>query len=53
MKYVVFMEVLKSGRITHISQNRNREFLSLLACICTDNTALPSVLIYKNDFGLL
>ena len=50
---MVFMKVLKSGRITYISQDRSREFFSLLACICVNNTALPSTLIYKGDSELL
>ena len=53
MKRVVSVEALESGRITHASQDGSREFLSLLACICADNTALPPALIYKGDSGSL
>jgi hypothetical protein len=28
-------------------QNRSREFITLLACICADITALPAILIYQ------
>ena len=50
MKHII-LEALESGRITHASQDRSREFLSLLACICTDGMALPPALIYKGDSG--
>ena len=49
MKRVVSIKALESGRITHTSQNGSREFLSLLACIYINNTALPSTLIYKGN----
>ena len=47
------LETLESGRITHASQDGNREFISLLACIGADGTALPPALIYKGDSGIL
>lgn len=46
-------EALDSGRITNASQDGSREFISLLACICADETALPPALIYKGDSGSL
>ena len=45
-------DALEQGRITHTSQDGNREFISLLACICADGTALPPALIYKGNEGL-
>jgi hypothetical protein len=45
------LEALRSGRITHINQDNNREFLSLLACIGADGDVLPPILIYKGDSG--
>jgi hypothetical protein len=47
------LEALESGRITHVSQDGNREFISLLVCIAADGTALPPALIYKSDSGVL
>ena len=47
------LEALESGRITHASQDGNREFISLLACIGADGTALPPALIYKGNSGIL
>jgi hypothetical protein len=47
------LEALESGRITHLSQDGNREFIRLLACIAADGTALPPALIYKGDSGVL
>jgi hypothetical protein len=31
--------------------DRNRDFISLLACICADSTALPLTLIYPSESG--
>jgi hypothetical protein len=45
-KRIMSREALKSGRI-QARQDGNREFISLLACICADNTHLPPALIYK------
>ena len=45
------MEALRSGRIQYASEDGNREFISLLACICADGTTLPPSLIYKGDSG--
>ena len=52
-KRIMTLEALLSGRIKYASQDGNREFLSLLACICADGTALPPALIYKSDSGKL
>ena len=43
------LEALKSGRIQYASEDGSREFISLLACISADGTALPPALIYKGD----
>jgi DDE superfamily endonuclease len=40
-------EAYKRGRICYIQQDGNREFISLLACVCADGTALPPALIYQ------
>jgi DDE superfamily endonuclease len=37
----------KQGRIRYSQQDGSREFISLLACICADGTALPPALIYQ------
>ena len=50
---IMTLKALLSGRITHASQDGSREFLSLLAYIYTDKSALPPALIYKEDSGLL
>lgn len=47
------LEALKSGRITHASQDGSREFISLLACICADGSTLPPALIYQGESGTL
>ena len=44
-------EAYKSGRIRYASQDGNREFISLLACVCADGTALPPALIYQGKSG--
>src|SRR5450432_1619573 len=40
-------EALKAARITKVATDGNREFISLLACINADGTALPPALIYQ------
>lgn len=40
-------EAYNQGRIRHAQQDGNREFISLLACVCADGTALPPALIYQ------
>ena len=52
-QHIMSLEALESGRITHSSQDGNREFIRLLACITADGTALPPALIYKGDSGVL
>lgn len=39
------------GRVTKARQDGSRELISLLACICTDGTAIPPTLLYKGDSG--
>ena len=50
-KRVMSREALRNGRITHASQDGSREFISLLACISGDGTALPPSLIYSGQTG--
>ena len=40
-------EALKSSRITKAQTDSNREFISLLACICANSTTIPPALIYQ------
>jgi hypothetical protein len=44
---IMTKEAYKQGRIRHFQQDGSREFISLLACICADGTALPPALIYQ------
>ena len=53
MKYVIFVKVLKSDRITYTSQNKSKKFLSLLVYICVNNITLSPIFIYKDNSGLL
>ena len=46
---IMFIEILRSGRITHAYQKRSREFINLFACIAADGTALSPTLIYQNE----
>src|SRR5437763_520165 len=48
-KRIMTRAALDSGRILGASQDGNREFISLLACICADNTYLPPTLIYQDN----
>ncbi len=49
VKRIISTEALKSGRIIGACQDGSREFISLLACICADETAIPPALIYKGE----
>jgi DDE superfamily endonuclease len=42
-------EAYKRGRIRYFQQDGNREFISLLACVCADGTATPPALIYQGS----
>jgi len=42
-------EALNSGKILGACQDGSREFISILASICADGTALPPALIYRGD----
>ena len=46
---MISVKALKSGRIIHVSQDRNREFFFLFIYIYVDDTILSFILIYKND----
>jgi hypothetical protein len=48
-KRVVSVEGLKSKRIAGASQDGNREFITLIASICADGSALPPALIYQGE----
>jgi hypothetical protein len=41
----------ESGRITGVSQDGNREFISLLACVSAIGVALLPALLYKGESG--
>ena len=47
MKRIVSIKQLKSKKMLGASQDGSREFISLLAGICADGTALPPALIYE------
>ncbi|QSS55024.1 hypothetical protein I7I53_02781 [Histoplasma capsulatum var. duboisii H88] len=49
VKQIVSIESLKSKCNKGVSQDGSREFISLLAAICADGTALPPALIYKEE----
>ena len=48
-KRIVAIEGLRSKRITGASQDGNREFITLIASICADESALPPALIYQGE----
>jgi hypothetical protein len=50
LKRIMTLHALKSGQIIGASQDRSREFLSLLACICADRTKLLLALIYQGEW---
>ena len=50
-KRIMSKKAYESGRITSASQDGNREFISLLACISAIRVALPPALLYKGELG--
>jgi len=51
MKRIVSIRHIKSKKILGANQDGNREFTSLLACICAGGTAIPPALIYQGESG--
>lgn len=43
----VTVEQLQSGELSGAKQDGNREFISLLACICADGSCCPPALVYQ------
>jgi len=50
-KRIMSKKAYESGRITAASQDGNREFISLLACVSAIGIALPPALLYKGESG--
>jgi hypothetical protein len=46
-KRILSKAAYEQGRIHYFQQDGSREFISLLACIYADGTALPPALIYQ------
>jgi hypothetical protein len=46
---IMSLEAFRSGRIQFALTDGNREFVTLLACICADGTKIPVGLIYKGE----
>jgi prepilin-type processing-associated H-X9-DG protein len=46
---IMTLEALRSGRIKYTMTDGNREFVTLLACICADGTKIPVGLIYEGE----
>jgi hypothetical protein len=53
MKRIMTKELYNSGKVTKAIQDGSREFISLLATICADGTALPAAFIYKGPTNSL
>ena len=47
VKYIMTRSALGKDHIMGACQDRNRKFISLLACISVDGKSLPPALIYK------
>lgn len=48
-KRIMTKEAYRRGRIRSALQDGNREFITLLACVCADGTATPPALIYQGS----
>jgi hypothetical protein len=51
MKRIVAVSQFKSKKLLSAKQDGNPEFISLLACISADGTAIPPSLIYQGESG--
>jgi hypothetical protein len=51
LKRIMTRKEYESGRIRSNKQDGSREFITLLAAICADGTAVPPALIYKGASG--
>jgi hypothetical protein len=52
-KRVFSKRLYEEGKIKAHIQDGNREWVTLLACICADGSALNPALIYQSDSGLI
>lgn len=50
---IMTLEAYNSARIRHASQDGNREFISLFACISATGKALRPALIYSGEANCL
>ena len=49
IKRIMTFEAYESDRIIHVSHDDSRKFINFLACLCVNDTALLSLLIYRNE----
>jgi hypothetical protein len=47
IKRIMSRQSHEEGKLQGAMQDGSREFITLLACICADMTALPAALIYQ------
>jgi hypothetical protein len=50
-KRIISKKVYETGKITGVSQDGNREFISLLAYMSATGIALPPALLYIGESG--
>jgi hypothetical protein len=50
-KRIMSKKPYETGRITGVSQDNNREFISLLACVSAVGVTLPPALLYQGESG--
>jgi hypothetical protein len=50
-KRIISKKAYETGKITGVSQDSNREFISLLACVSAIGIALPPALLYAEESG--
>jgi hypothetical protein len=51
VKRVFSKEIYKTGKYKSMLQDGNREWITTIACICADGTALSPALIYQSQSG--
>ncbi|KAF7577484.1 hypothetical protein PtrM4_017240 [Pyrenophora tritici-repentis] len=53
MKRVFSKSAFEEGKLRHIIQDGNREWITTIACICADGTSLTPALIYQAQSGAI
>jgi len=51
IKRIMFKKAYKSSQIHRITQNGNREFITLIACVSVTSIAIPPTILFQSKSG--